>query len=278
MEQRTMIDPEATTTQKWDQLIEYLEKYKHIGVALSGGVDSALVCAAAVQAIGKENVTAFTVNSTMERQKETDDSRSIANQLGVNHVLIHFDELKIPDISANPPNRCYFCKLHRLKKIMEFGVSYQIDLVVDGSNKDDLGDYRPGRMALTELGVQSPLANFNITKREVRQLAKQQDLPVWDKPSTPCLATRLPYGTELTEERIRQVAEAEDALHELGFTNCRVRHHESIARVEVPPDAFEKVLANKNTIVEKIMACGFQYVTLDLLGFRSGSMNEGLEL
>lgn len=273
-----MTDPEPTILQKWNQLHEYLGKFDRIGVALSGGVDSALMCAAAVQTIGKENVTAFTINSTMERQRETDDSRVLANQLGVNHVLIHFDELKIPDISANPPNRCYFCKLHRLKKIMEYATTFQIDLVVDGSNEDDLGDYRPGRKALTELGVQSPLANFGITKREVRQLAKWQGLPVWDKPSTPCLATRLPYGMELTEERIRKVTEAEDVLQELGFTDFRVRYHETVARVEVPPETFEKVLANKEIIVEKIMACGFQYVTLDLLGFRSGSMNEGLEL
>ena len=273
-----MTDPEPTTAQKWDQLVKYLEACHHIGVALSGGVDSSLVCFAAVQAIGKENVTAFTVHSTMEREKETDDSRLVANQLGVNHVLIELDELKIPDIRKNPPNRCYFCKYQRLKKIIEIGTNFQIDLVVDGTNQDDLGDYRPGRLALTELGVQSPLAKFGINKNEVRQLAKEHGLPVWDKPSTPCLATRLPYGTELTMERIRQVADAEDALHALGFSDCRVRHHDTIARVEVPPEAFEQVFAEKSKIVEKLMACGFQYVTLDLLGFRSGSMNEGLEL
>lgn len=271
-----MTDPDSATLSKWKNLIDWLQVYDQIGVALSGGVDSALVCTAAFQALGKNQVTAYTIESPMELPQEVEDARQIAESLGVDLFRIPLDELEIEDIRSNPPQRCYFCKRERLKKIKELALLSGINQLVDGSNSDDLSDYRPGRQALQELGVLSPLAEVGITKAEVRQLAKWQGLPVWDKPSTPCLASRFPYGVEINHQRLRQVACAEEILKKMGFTELRVRYHESVARIEVPINGFDIVVSQREKIVGAIKNCGFLYVTLDLHGFRSGSMNEGL--
>lgn len=271
-----MNDPDSVTLFKWKRLIEWLQTYDQIGVALSGGVDSALVCAAAVQVLGKYQVTAYTIESPMEISQEVEDARQIAESLGVDLFRIPLDELEIEDICSNPSQRCYFCKRERLKIIKEQAHLSGITQLVDGSNADDLNDYRPGRKALQELGVLSPLAETGITKAEVRQLAKWQGIPVWEKPSTPCLASRFPYGVEINHQRLRQVACAEEVLKEMGFAELRVRYHESIARIEVPINGFDHVIAQREKIIGSIKDCGFQYVTLDLQGFRSGSMNEGL--
>ncbi|MBW6474828.1 MAG: ATP-dependent sacrificial sulfur transferase LarE [Anaerolineaceae bacterium] len=271
-----MTDPDSATLIKWKRLIEWLQTYDQIGVALSGGVDSALVCAAAVQALGKNQVTAYTIKSPMEIPQEVEDARLIAEALDVKLFRIPLDEMEIEDIRSNPSQRCYFCKRERLKIIMEQAHLSGITQLVDGSNADDLSDYRPGRQALQELGVLSPLAEVEITKAEVRQLAKWQGLSVWDKPSTPCLASRFPYGIEINHQRLRQVACAEEILKSLGFTELRVRYHESVARIEVPINELEHIIAHGEKIVRAIKNCGFLYVTLDLQGFRSGSMNEGL--
>lgn len=262
--------------EKWETLLKLLRGNKKLGVALSGGVDSALVCTAAVAALGASSVKAFSIQSTMETPKEMEDARRVTDQLGVEHYIIQLDELEIDNIRSNPTDRCYFCKLARLKKIQEHATSIGIDHLVDGSNFDDRDDYRPGRKALAELGVKSPLADAGITKQAVRQLARWQGISVCNKPSNPCLASRFPYGLEINHQRIQQVACAEKVLKSLGFEEIRVRFHESIARIEVPSSIFEKVLEQRTHIVEKIQACGFLYVVLDLQGFRSGSMNEGL--
>jgi uncharacterized protein len=271
-----MNDPDSVTLLKWKRLIEWLQTYDQIGVALSGGVDSALVCVAAVQALGKNQVTAYTIESTMEIPQEVEDARQIAENLGVELIRIPLDELEIEEIRSNPSQRCYFCKRERLKIIKEQAHLSGIRQLVDGSNADDLSDYRPGRQALQEFGVLSPLAKVGITKAEVRQLAKWQSLPVWDKPSTPCLSSRLPYGVEINHQRIQQIACAEEILKKMGFYELRVRYHESVARIEVPINGFDHVIAQREKIIGSIKDCGFQYVTLDLQGFRSGSMNEGL--
>lgn len=271
-----MKDVSSPNLEKWGILLKSLWGYEMLGVALSGGVDSALVCAAAVAELGASRVKAFSIQSPMEIPQEMEDARRISDQLGVEHHIIELDELEIDNIRLNPVDRCYFCKLARLKKIQDHAGTVGIDQLVDGSNFDDGDDYRPGRKALAELGVKSPLADAGITKREVRQLAHWQGLFVWDKPSNPCLASRFPYGVEISHLRIQQVACAEIGLKSLGFNELRVRYHESTARLEVPTLLFEKVLEQRTLIVEKIQACGFLYVTLDLQGFRSGSMNEGL--
>ncbi|MEE4193602.1 MAG: ATP-dependent sacrificial sulfur transferase LarE [Anaerolineae bacterium] len=271
-----MNEPDSVTIYKWKHLIEWLQTYDQIGVALSGGVDSALVCAAAVQALGKNQVTAYTIESPMEIPQEVEDARQIAESLGVDLFRIPLDELEIEDIRSNPSQRCYFCKRERLKIIKERAHLSGIMQLVDGSNADDLNDYRPGRGALQELGVLSPLAETGITKAEVRQLAKWQGLRVWEKPSTPCLASRFPYGIVINRQRLRKIACAEEILKKMGFTELRVRYHEIVARIEVPINGFDHVMAQREKIVDSIKECGFLYVTLDLQGFRSGSMNEGL--
>jgi uncharacterized protein len=271
-----MNDPDSVTLFKWKRLIEWLQAYDRIGVALSGGVDSALVCAAAVKALGTKKVTAYTIESPMELTQGVEDARQIAESLGVNLFRIPLDELEIEDIRSNPPRRCYFCKRERLKIIKEKADLSGITQLVDGTNADDLSDYRPGRQALLELGVLSPLAEVGINKAEVRQLAKWQVIPVWDKPSTPCLASRFPYGIEINHQRLQQIACAEEILRKIGFTELRVRYHESVARIEVPLKEFDSVIAQREIIIGAVKNCGFLYVTLDLQGFRSGSMNEGL--
>lgn len=271
-----MNDPDSDTLFKWKRLIEWLQTYDQIGVALSGGVDSALVCATAVQALGAKNVVAYTIESLMEIPQEVEDARQIAESLGVELIRIPLDELEIKEVRFNSSQRCYFCKKERLNIIKEQADMSGITQLVDGSNADDLSDFRPGRQALLELGVLSPLAETGITKAEVRQLAKWKGIPVWDKPSTPCLASRFPYGVEINHQRLRQIACAEEVLKKMGFAELRVRYHESVARIEVPINGFDHVLAQREKIVESIKDCGFLYVTLDLQGFRSGSMNEGL--
>lgn len=272
-----MDEPDQASLLKWKRLVEWLQKFERIGVALSGGVDSALVCCAAVKALGKEQVSAYTILSTLEIPQEVQTARQITDQLGIEQMRIPLDELDNDEIRSNPARRCYYCKFMRLKKIIE-----QADLtgnvqLVDGSNADDLNDYRPGMQALQELGVLSPLAEVGIAKAQVRQLAKWQHLPVWDKPSTPCLASRFPYGVEISHQSLVQVACAEEILKAMGFNGLRVRYHESLARIEVPVESFEAVLDAREEIVHGIKNCGFLYVSLDLEGFRSGSMNEGLQ-
>ena len=209
--------------------------------------------------------------------QEVETARQIADQLGVEQVRILLNELESDELHSNPSTRCYICKTIRMKKISEQAERLGITLLVDGSNADDLDDYRPGGQALQELGVLSPLAETGITKAQVRQLAKWQHLPAWDKPSTPCLASRFPYGVEISHQRIGQVACAEEILKSMGFRELRVRYHETVARLEVPVENFEAVLGAREEIVRAIKNCGFLYVSLDLQGFRSGSMNEGLQ-
>jgi uncharacterized protein len=272
-----MIDPGTTTLLKWKSLVEWLKKFERIGVALSGGVDSALVCCAAVAALGNEQVTAFTIVSPMEIPQEVEDARKIVDQLGVELISIPLDELENDEIRSNPSRRCYYCKSMRLEKISEQAVQLGITQLVDGSNADDLGDYRPGRQALKELCVLSPLAETGITKVQVRQLAKWQHLPVWDKPSTPCLASRFPYGVEISHQRLGQIACAEALLKGMGYKELRVRYHGSVARLEVPVECFDSIVGKREEIVHAIKNCGFLYVSLDLQGFRSGNMNGGLQ-
>lgn len=263
--------------QKWEEILDWFRIFSQVGVALSGGVDSAVACAAAMHALGREKVIAFTIQSPMEFEREIEDSVKIAAFLGVQQVTIQLNELLESDIQANPQERCYFCKSLRMKEIKIAAIQYDIDKLIDGSNIDDLDDYRPGRKALQENGIFSPLAETGISKEMVRRLAKWLGLFVWDKPSTPCLASRFPYGVTISAERIKQVACAEQSLIELGLKTVRVRYHAEIARLEVPIEDFKVLLDNQDQVVKLIKQCGFKFVTLDLQGFRSGSLNEGIK-
>ena len=184
--------------------------------------------------------------------------------------------MDLPDFTSNSERRCYFCKDHLYKLLDKYAEQHGFQVLLDGSNADDLSDYRPGLQAALEQSVRSPLQEAGFTKDEIRQLAKELNLPNWDKPSSPCLSSRIPYGTEITFNLLQQVEKAEDFLSVLGFNEFRVRHHGDVARIEIPPQDFNDLIKHRLEIIQNFNDLGYQYVTLDIKGFRSGSLNEGL--
>lgn len=245
-------------------------------VALSGGVDSSVVAALAFEALGNQ-AHAATFESPLTPPDEIEDARAVAQTIGIQHHIKTIDELKVANITKNPQDRCYHCKLYRFRQARVLAVKLGIDTVVDGTTKSDLGEYRPGLKALEELDITSPLLEVGITKEETRELAKQLKLPIADKPSNSCLATRIPYGEQLTNDRLGRVAVAEQEIKKLGLVRTiRVRDHGDLARIEVAPDEIPKLFQEEQTklIVEKLTALGYRYVTIDLQGYRFGSFDE----
>ncbi|MFN8640817.1 MAG: ATP-dependent sacrificial sulfur transferase LarE [Candidatus Binatia bacterium] len=246
-------------------------------VAFSGGVDSSFLLQVAVEVLG-DGVIAVTTRSPTAPEDDEAMACEVAAALGVAHRLIDANELDIPGYAANPVDRCYLCKgsLYEIcaAEARREGVAH----VVDGVNLDDLSDYRPGLRAAEEHGVRHPLAEVGLTKAEIRTLSRRVGLPTADRPSSPCLSSRFPYGTPITLDGLRRVAAAERVLRDLGFRECRVRAHESIARIEVPADELARLASAevRSAVVRALKALGFNYVTLDLQGFRSGSLNEAL--
>lgn len=245
-------------------------------VAFSGGVDSSLALAVAARALPKGKVLAVTSNNETYLPSELELARDVAASLGVEHLVVNTRELDNPDYAKNPTNRCYFCKSTLYSDLGRMARERGYGCVVDGANADDEGDYRPGRKAARELGVISPLSLAGVGKAEVRELARYLGLPSWDKPALACLSSRFPYGQEITPEKLAQVARAEEFLRSRGFRQVRVRHHGEIARLEVGPDEMEKAFALREEISAELQDAGFLYVTLDLAGYRSGSLNAGL--
>jgi uncharacterized protein len=247
-------------------------------VAYSGGVDSTLLLKVAQDSLGSENTLAATALSPLYPEREVTGSKRIAESLGVRHVLIESNELEIDGFSKNPPNRCYFCKRELFKKLCALAKKEGISFVVEGSTVDDEKDHRPGRLAVQELGVRSPLKEVGLTKVEIRELSRALGLPTWDKPSFACLASRFPYGEEITLEALKRVGEAEDFLFSLGFKQVRVRHYGPLARIELLKEEMGRLIDSplRDAVVSQLKKMGYQYVTLDLQGFRSGSMNEVL--
>ena len=244
-------------------------------VAFSGGVDSSLVLAAAARELGAANVVAFTASSETYRDAELAEARDFVAGLGVRHVVRHTDELADGRFAANPRDRCYFCKGALVDKMAAVAREEGVVALLDGANVDDQGDWRPGLRAAKERGVRHPLIEAGFGKSAVRELARSLGLPTWAKPQQACLASRLPYGEAITVEKLRQIEAAEDVLRELGFTGFRVRHHGSIARIEVQEREIERAANSARAeLTRRLRALGFTYVTLDLAGFRSGSMNE----
>lgn len=246
-------------------------------VAFSGGVDSSFLLRAAVDVLG-EDVVALTTRSPTAPEDDEAMARQVATSLGVVHRLIDANELDIPGYAANPTNRCYFCKDSLYEICSAEAQRLGVRTVVDGVNLDDLGDYRPGLRAAEEHGVRHPLAEVGLSKAEIRVLSRRAGLPTADRPSSPCLSSRFPYGTPITPDGLRKVAAAERVLRQLGFRECRVRAHEPIARIEVPASEVARLAAAevREVVVRELRAIGFGYVTLDLQGFRSGSLNEAL--
>ncbi len=244
-------------------------------VGFSAGVDSSVVAAAAHAALGARALAVTAVTETIT-DEDCALAERIAAQQGLRHETIAYNELDIPNYAGNPANRCYYCKDALYVRLAELARERGIATVLDGSNADDAGDYRPGREAAREQGVRSPLAELGITKAQVRALALEYGLSNHDKPSAPCLSSRVPYGTPITRAMLEQIGRAERALREMGFRELRVRHHGDVARVELPRADFERALACAEDIDRVLRDCGYRFSALDLRGFRSGALNEVL--
>lgn len=246
-------------------------------IAFSGGVDSTFLVRVAHEVLG-DKLVAVTATSSTYPERELKEAINYAKDLGVKHIIISSEELDIEGFASNPKNRCYFCKKELFTKIKEVAKENNIKYVFDGSNLDDTGDFRPGMQAASELEVISPLMDAKLTKADIRELSKELDLPTWNKPSFACLSSRFPYGMKITIPKLKMVEEAEQFLLDLGIRQVRVRHHGEIARIEVSPE--ERVqffnIEVMDKIGEKFKKLGFTYVTLDVLGYRTGSMNEVL--
>lgn len=262
------------------RLYGILSGFERVAVAFSGGVDSSYLLAAAIDALGRDRVVALTADSPLLPRAEKDTAVNVAHLLGVEHRLIPFDDLAIAGVVENSPQRCYHCKRARFEALRALLGETNGTALVHGENVDDASDYRPGARAAKELGVRAPLAEAGLTKADIRALSRQRGLPTWDHPPAACLASRFPYGTPLTREGLERVERAERALQALtGLRQVRVRDHHPVARIEAPPDEIERLAgaALRRRVHDEIVAAGYRYVTLDLLGYRMGSLNEGLE-
>ena len=247
---------------------------RRVIVAFSGGTDSSLLLAMSADALKAENVLAAMAVSTIFPQRELKTAREIARLVGVEFREFETPQLTDANFTANPTDRCYYCKMMILGRLKKLACEDDYVAVVTGTNADDGGDYRPGRRAEEQMGVRCPLAEAGLTKADIRAAAKAMNLPNWNLPAFACLATRIPYGMEITDKKLSRIEQAEDVLRSLGFVQFRVRDHGAIARVEVPADFIEQAASMRNSITEPLKAIGYTYVTLDLEGFRSGSMNE----
>lgn len=262
--------------EKYDKLKEYLQELGSVMLAFSGGVDSTFLLSAAKDALG-DKVKAVTVSSPYIPRWEIEEAKELTEKLGVEHEIL---EVEIsPEIAENPADRCYLCKKFIFSTIKKLAEEQKFNYVVDGSNMDDLGDYRPGLKALKELKIISPMLIAELTKNDIRELSKDRELPTWDKPAYACLLTRIPYGDELRVMDFRMIEEAEKYMMQLGFRAVRVRKHGNLARIEVSRDKrkelFDEELLDK--IFEEIKKMGFQYVTFDMQGYKMGSFNSELK-
>lgn len=260
---------------KLEDLKEYLKGLGKVAVAFSGGVDSAFLLKVANDVLG-DNVIAVTAKISSFPEREFAEAKRLCNEMAIRHYICEVNELEIKGFSDNPPGRCNLCKRELFKNIIKLAGEQNITNIVEGSNMDDTGDYRPGAFAICELNIKSPLQVAGLYKEEIRKLSKEMGLPTWDKPSFACLSTRFAYGECITKEKLEMVDKAEQLLFDNGFSQVRVRIHRFMARIEVMPEEFEKLIGMRDEIVKKFKSYGFTYVSMDLSGYRTGSMNEVL--
>jgi uncharacterized protein len=267
-----------TTEEKEQNLRGLMREMHRVLVAYSGGVDSAYLALIATQELG-ENAVCITGISPSVSQMQREEAGKIAEDFNFNFQTIQTDELENPAYQANPNNRCYFCKTELYGKLSVVAKERKIEYILDGTNTDDLGDYRPGKIAAREKDVRSPLIEVGLSKNEIRNLSRMQNLPTWDKPASPCLSSRIAYGIPVTIERLSKVERGEAILRGFGFREFRVRVHDEIVRLEIAPNEMERVLNLETTerLAKEFRKLGFKFVTLDLHGYRSGAMNEVLK-
>ena len=261
--------------QKYQALQMLLESCQQVAVAFSGGVDSTFLLYAAHAVLG-DCVIAVTADSAFFPRREQSEAYDFCREHGIRQITFQADVLQDLNIIQNPPDRCYLCKRLIFGSIQKIAAENGITQIAEGSNLDDLGDYRPGMRAIAELGILSPLRDAELTKQEIRQLSKELGLPTWEKPSFACLASRIPYGDLITDDKLRMAERAEAFLLAAGFRQVRVRIHGEIARIEVLPEDFERLLSVRQQIVAELKSIGFRYISLDLTGYRTGSLNEAL--
>ena len=267
---------QMSLVKKEENLVRILEEAGSALIAFSGGVDSSYLLFKAAQVMGKEKVLAVTAASEIHPLQEKENAARFARQYGFEHLVIQTNELACPVFSSNPPERCYYCKQAMLLKLTALAKEYGLNRVCDGANYDDTGDFRPGMKAARELNVLSPLMEVELTKDEIRRLSQKAGLNTWNLPSAACLCSRIPYGEIITTEKLKMIGDGERFLTSLDINGVRVRFHDKIARIEVFPESFQQLLRHKEAIVNRFKELGFAYITVDLEGFRSGSMNDVL--
>ena len=280
MEKKAFETPTEELLNKYEKLKSYFKDLGSVAIAFSSGVDSTFLLYVAHDLL-KEKCLAITARSCSFPKREFDEATDFCKKIGVRHLVVESNELEIEGFSSNPPNRCYLCKKELFEKIFELAGSEGIDYVAEGSNLDDNGDYRPGLLAIKELGAKSPLREIGFTKQEIRILSAHLGLPTATKPSFACLASRFPYGEIINEKKLMMVDKAEQLLFDLGFEQFRVRiHGENVARIELLTKDFDRMLDEslRQNIYERFKEYGFAYVSLDLKGYRTGSMNEILNV
>jgi len=261
---------------KFNKLKQTLKDMNKVVVAYSGGADSTFLLKVSYDLLGK-NVIAVTAVSPSYTNSELEQAKQFTKKMKIRHIIIKSKEMENEKFISNTPNRCYYCKKELFSEIKKIAIKQNIKYIIDGSNADDTNDYRPGVKAIIEYGVKSPLKEVGLKKKEIRELSLKMQLNSWDKPALACLASRFPYGTKITNKRLKQVEQAEYFLLNFGINHVRVRYHNDIARIEVKADDFSKILKHSKKIVKEFKKLGFTYITLDIQGYRTGSLNEVLK-
>lgn len=260
-----------TLMEKKELLFSIIRKIPSLAVAFSGGVDSSFLIAAAHQVLG-ENLLAITAQSPIHPKRDIHAAIAFAKKMGIRHVVIQSYEMEIPEFTTNSKQRCYICKKHLFKEIAKIAAQADIHHIAHGANTDDLNDFRPGFKAAQEAGIFAPMIEAGLNKSDIRRLSQEMHLNTWNKPAMACLATRIPYGVPISQPRLKMIEDAEDILFNLGIHGSRVRHHETVARIEVLPDDFDMILKHRQHIAEKFKHIGYSYISLDIEGYVQGAL------